>query len=69
VIKNTNAIRIVFEGNPERVELMLVKVASTCKNLIPEIVHDDGAITGFRHPVSNQILQLTSDYYEETGMR
>ena len=26
--------------------------------------HDDGGITGFRHPVSNQIFQLTSDYYE-----
>ena len=31
VIKNKNAIRILFEGKPERVELMLVKVASRCK--------------------------------------
>ena len=43
---------------------MLVKVASKSKNSIPDMFHDDGAITGFKHPVSNQIFQLTSDYYE-----
>ena len=31
VIKNRNAIRVFFEGKPDWVELMLVKVASKCK--------------------------------------
>ena len=62
--KNKHAVRIFFEGNSETVENMLVKVASKNKNLIPEILHDDGRISGFRHPVTNQIFQLTSDYYE-----
>ena len=62
--KNKNAVRIFFEGNSERVESMLVKVASKYKSLIPEVIHDDGAISGFRHPVSKQIFLLTSDYYE-----
>ena len=64
ILKNKNAVRIFFEGNSERVENMLVKVASKYKSLIPEIIHDDGAISGFRHPVSKQIFLLTSDYYD-----
>ena len=35
--KNRDAVRICFEGNSERVETMLVKVASKYKNLIPEL--------------------------------
>ena len=42
---------------------MLVQTASKYKNLLPEIIHDDGAISGFKHPVSNQVFLLTSDLY------